>query len=623
MINIIKTLIFPRKENILVKKQVISLEDNKFSKDTVFFSGEGDCVQSVVSTENLYKEHLFLIGLIRSKALNHDCFIDFDVEVLPVIRRFISIVACTPCEYTLSNIFPSKLIHKTLVCILKFSEIYLNSSRAQSSGAMHFFECLYLVLTYSLYKFSKDFYITTPGKKFEFILARHDSLEEFIAIHKASHLRFFRKLKNEDSMTLEQCFSHLLKRCPQTLACLKKTPAYISIKTILSEISLSAEDMLSCDRIFTEPSLATLFSLENSIKDMLITADNLSSYLSMHKTGFFFDLGLYIRRLLSTGLIDKNTEGAFEIEGGFFIEEGSPAHNIIYKAVEQYYSDISIYETLRKKSEISFDEDCFNIKKSSEDAINSIVGSRTKQDFYNTVLSSEYLFSNLYKKKSDWYILYRDRNTCMVKGFELYFYSAEFQKESHPHVIHFVKRVNDPLPILRKLRELTNNKEDPSYIQFKKLVSPIDYFYFEKPLEDLIVLDSIKYRNLSLDEFIQGGIRESDLDSTEDFSGSKKGLTNKIPSKKVTSDSGKKQDKKVAIKSSLPEIPKVSEIDEENAFDSRSENNLSQSELNELERDLISSFNAEHSVAYESVNGDKTKSLKNAPNSNQKEHIVS
>lgn len=478
-------------ESVLISRQVISLEDNDFGSDTVFYSGEGDCVRRVRTTDELMEEHSFLIELIKNRAASADCFIDYEVEILPVLRRFISIVSVSPADHTLSSVFSTQLIKQALMGIIKFSEIYSKSSLALATGPQNFFECFYLMLSLSIYRFYQRFKITTPGRNYEFKLLKHDNLEEFIKIHRATHLRFFLKREdNNEEISFDESFMHLISKCPQSFECLRKSPQYLKLRNLTLELGFT-KDELRFNSLEKKPEIDSLFLLENNIKNMMLKADEISSYLCAHEGGFLIDLGVYLRRFLGSGIISEKTEGAFILPNGFVIEEGSLAHNLIYRAIERYYTDLNFYADFNenlKKIDLKTE---FSEQKLTDFNLEDTDG--RKKDFYNLVLNSEYLFSCLYKRKSRWISLLKNRKTYLVKGFEIYFPHNFRALTAEPYNVVELRSMSDPEPMLRTLRCITIRPYDPTYIEFKPLKGPLHYCFLGEPLDTLIEADKIRF----------------------------------------------------------------------------------------------------------------------------------
>ena len=651
MFEFIKNLFKTSEPNVLISRQVISLEDNKFDDGSVFFSSEGDCVRRVKSTDELMEKYGFLIELIKNRALSSDSFIDYDLEILPVIRRFISIVNVAPSDHTLSNVFSSELIRQALLGILRFSDIYNKSSLAVSTGSQNFFESFYLMLTLCLYRFYNRFRITTPGGNYEFRLFRHDSLEEFIRIHRATHLRFYQRKAFDPEITFDNCFMHLAAKCIRTHECLKRSPEYLKIRSLTTTLSFSRDELRfnSPDR---KPEIDNLFLMENSLKKMLLKADEISSYLCAHDGGFVLDLGLYLRRFLSSGIISDKTQGTFVLKNGFVIEEGSTAHYLIYKAVERYYTDLNFFADFNENPQ-NFDlKNEFSAQ--NDENFSQITQDDRKKNFYELILNSEYLFSNLYKKKSRWLSLLKGRKTYLVKGFEIYFENNVKKLTSEPYMVVELRSMADPGPLLKTLRCTTLRSYDPTYIEFKPMKGPLHFCFLGEPLDTLVEFDRIRFsvkpdekapmvRRASdeeIDEYLLD--RDSTMaDSAEEESVSVKTENNSKRVKTSSADNGRAADEVrssgtriVSVRTSSSSGRSVTSRSKKTNADSAEESasnevisdktasplsqtepsssSMSTEELCELEKALISNFNNEHKLETEAqkVSDDKASAVK-------------
>lgn len=617
MFDFIKNMFKSSAKNVLIARQVISLEDNVFADSSVFFSAEGDCVRRVKSTDDLMEEYSFLIELVKNRALSSDSFIDYDLEVLPVIRRFISIVSIAPTEHGLSSVFSTQLIRQALMGILRFSDIYDKSSLAVSTGSQNFFEALYLVLTLSLYRFHNRFIITTPGKNYEFRLFRHDSLEEFIRIHKATHLRFFLRKAFDPDITFDNCFMHLATKCTRTHECLKRSPLYLKIRNLTASLSFT-KDELRFNSLEKKPEIDNLFLMENNLKKMLLKADEISAYLCAHQGGCIFDLGVYLRRFLSSGIISEKTEGAFVLEDGFVIEEGSDAHYLLAKAVERYYTDISFFNDFAEKLENSDLKNKIigeNNEKNSKTDLNDC-----NRNFYELILNSEYIFSTLYKKKARWISLLKQRKTHLVRGFEIYFAHNQESLSSDPYTVVELRSMNDPNPLLKTLRCTTIRSYDPTYIEFKTMKGPLHFYFLGEPLVSLIELDKIRFsvipddNSLKVKRVSERQVEEYLADKASDFADDppsaadtaqtdsstaeppKSTSSKKRSSDKSSSSTGRKTSSKSKKEGADPlEMPKLASTCESEASGAKS-CTMSPEELCDLERALISNFNSENKL---------------------------
>lgn len=629
MFDFIKDLFSPNEKNILISRQVISLEDNEFSDNSIFFSAEGDCVRKVKSTDELFEEFGFLVDLVKNRALSSDCFIDYELEILPVIKRFISIVNVAPSEHSVSSVFTTQLIRQALLGVIKFSEIYNKSSLAVSTGSQNFFESFYLVLTLNLYRFHNRFRITTPGKNFEFNLFKHDSLEEFIRIHKASHLRFYQRRSFDSNITFDNCFMHLAAKCPMTHECLRRSPEYIKLRKLTMSLSFS-KDELRFNSQEQKPQIDNLFLIETNLKNMLLKADEISAYLCAHDGGCVLDLGVYLRRFLSSGIINEKTEGVFVLENGFVIEEGSVAHYLIYKAVERYYTDLTFFSNFNENLKDFELKNEFLCQKDETFLINDHCG--RKNDFYELVLNSEYLFSNLYKRKSRWISLIKDRKTYLVRGFELYFRHKE-RLTAVPYSVVDLRSMNEHEALLKTLRCITIRSYDPTYIEFKPLKGPLHFCFLGEPLDSLIELDKIRFsvtpsdKDLKLKSAskkeVESFLTEKYSDCQPDLSSLSKEnaissdcIENSCVSEKIVAAEADSNTKKKNGRISPSKSPKSKrKIDAEissvkltnddeiskNPVNSQHDRTLSPEELCALEKELISNFNLENQVQSEDI----------------------
>lgn len=652
MFEFIKNLFKSSEPNVLISRQVISLEDNKFDDGSVFFSSEGDCVRRVKSTDELMEKYGFLIELIKKRALSSDSFIDYDLEILPVIRRFISIVNAAPSDHTLSNVFSSELIRQALLGILRFSDIYNKSSLVVSTGSQNFFESFYLMLTLCLYRFYNRFRITTPGGNYEFRLFRHDSLEEFIRIHRATHLRFYQRKSFDPEITFDNCFMHLAAKCIRTHESLKRSPEYLKIRSLTTTLSFSRDELRfnSPDR---KPEIDNLFLMENSLKKMLLKADEISAYLCAHESGFVLDLGLYLRRFLSSGIISDKTPGAFVLKNGFVIEEGSTAHYLIYKAVERYYTDLNFFADFNENPQ-NFDLKNAFLAQNDEN-FSRIAQDDRKKNFYELILNSEYLFSNLYKKKSRWISLLKGRKTYLVKGFEIYFEHNAKKLTSEPYMVVDLRSMDDPDPLLKTLRCTTLRSYDPTYIEFKSMKGPLHFCFLGEPLDTLVEFDRIRFsvkpdekapmvRRASDEEISEYLLdREATMaDSAEDetLEAGAEYNSKRVKSSSADNNSRDKDEvrssgtRKVSVRTSSSSGRSVTSrsknTNADSAEDSASDevisdkttsytpetepssSSMSTEELCELEKALISNFNNEHKLETEAqkVSDDKASAVK-------------
>lgn len=611
MFDFIKNIFKSSERNVLISRQVISLEDNVFADGSVFYSAEGDCVRRVRGTEELMEEYAFLIELIRNRALSSDCFIDFELEVLPVIRRFISIVSIAPSEHALSNVFSTSLIRQALLGILRFSDIYDRSSLAVSTGSQNFFESLYLMLTLNLYRFYNRFRITTPGRNYEFKLFRHDSLEEFIRIHKATHLRFYLKKAFDPDISFDNCFMHLAAKCAQTHESLRRSPEYLKIRNLTTTLCFT-KDELRFNSLEKKPEIDNLFLMENNLKKMLLKADEISAYLCAHQGGCIFDLGVYLRRFLSSGIISEKTEGAFVLEDGFVIEEGSPAHYLLSKAVERYYTDISFFSDFAENLK-DFDlKNEFSDK--NNEKISKIDMEDSRKNFYELILNSEYLFSNLYKKKARWISLLRQRKTYLVRGFEIYFGHNQESLSADPYTVVELRSMNDPAPLLKTLRCTTIRAYDPTYIEFKAMKGPLHFYFLKEPLDSLIELDKIRFSVIPEESALK--VKKASYEEVEEFMLDNDAFSDEAETKADKAEAGASEEKRGSSKSASSVNRKTNSRSKKDNVKSEASvsaadikvsaassmadstgsdlSTMSSEELCDLERSLIESFNSEH-----------------------------